>query len=146
MRSARSAIFSTIASSARSSSGSPAAILTAVSFATRVPARVADRELRRAAADVDVERERRRGIARERDRAGAVRGEKALEVMSSCRADELPGLAAEELHDRGRVLLTRRLAGGDDRSGVHVVGLPARLGVRALDELAERVGVDAALR
>src|SRR5437870_649888 len=36
-----------------------------------------DCELRRPAADVDVEHERCRRIARERDRAGAVRGQKA---------------------------------------------------------------------
>ena len=106
----------------------------------------ADRELRRAAADVDVEHERRRGVARERDRAGAVRGEKALEVMAGRRAHELAGLAAEELDDRRRVLLARRFAGRDDGAGVDVVGRPAGLGVRALDELRDRVGVDAALR
>jgi len=103
-------------------------------------------ELRRAAADVDVQHERRRGVARERDRARSVRGEQALKVMARCRADELPSFTAEELHDRGRVLLPRGFAGRDHRAGVDVVRGPARLAVRAFDEGAERIGVDAALR
>src|SRR5207244_6594744 len=65
----------------------------------------ANSELRRAAADVDVEHERRRGVARQRDRARPVRGEQALEVVTRRRPDELPCLAAEELHDGGSVPL-----------------------------------------
>jgi len=105
----------------------------------------ADGELRRAAANVDVQHDRGGGVARERDRARSVRGEQALEVMARRRADELPGLSAEELHDGRRVLLSRRLTGRDHRARVDVIRPPTRPGVRALDEPAERVGVDAAL-
>jgi hypothetical protein len=75
-----------------------------------------------------------------------VRSKEALEVMARRCADELPGLAAEERDDRRGVLFPRRLAGRDDRAGVDIVRLPPRLGVGALNELRERVGVDAPLR
>ena len=60
------------------------------------------RELGRAAADVDVE-QRRAVAARERDRAGAVRRHLAFHVVPGRGADELAGLLREQVGDRARI-------------------------------------------
>ena len=102
------------------------------------------RQLGRAAADVDIEH-RPLQIARGLRGARAVRGQQRLHVVAGRGADELAAHLRDHLGDRLGVLAPQRLAGEDDGAGVDVVGVDARLGVGAVDDLAHRPLVDSLL-
>ena len=98
-------------------------------------------ELRRPAADVDVQH-RRAAFARACDGAGAMGREDRLQPMAGRRADEASALRGEELVDRARVRPFQRRAGEDDRSGVDLVRPKTRGVVREGDEALERIHLD----
>ncbi len=107
-------------------------------------ARLDQGELRGAAADVDVEK-RRRAIVRDLGGAGAVGGEHRLHVMPGRRADELAAHLREHVGDRLGVLAAQRLAGEDHRAGVDMVGMHAGGLVGRVDDVPDRLIVDALL-
>ena len=105
------------------------------------PAVGADRDLRGAAADVDVH-DRRLVADRARHRARAVGGHHRLQAVAGRDRDHLAGLAREQLADLAGVAPAHRDAGEDQRAGVDLVGIDIGVLVLLLDEGAERLGVD----
>ena len=104
----------------------------------------ADRDLRGAAADVDVHH--RRVVAdRARDRAGAVGGHHGFQVVAGRDRDHLAGLAREQFADLAGIAPAHGDTGQDQGAGVDLVGIDLGVLVLALDEGAERVGVDGLL-
>lgn len=103
------------------------------------------RQLGRAAADVDVQPHARRAAGL-RHRAGAVRGHHRLQVVAGGRADEPAGLLREQVRDGPGVAPLERLPGQHHRPTVHSGPLVPGLGVAAADEVAQHVGVDAVVR
>ena len=99
------------------------------------------RELGRAASDIDIE-EARRTAARQCHRARAVRRQLALHVMAGRSANEPAGLLREQLGDGARVAPLDGFAGQDHGAGVDVGGVDARIGVAAAEETRELVRVD----
>ena len=80
----------------------------------------ADRDLRRAAADVDIHHARL--VAdRTRHRARAVGRHHRLETVAGADRDELAGLPREQLADRARIAPLHGDAGQDQRAGVDLV-------------------------
>ena len=65
-----------------------------------------------------------------------------FEAVAGADRDHLAGLAREQLADRARVAPAHRDAGEDQRAGVDLVGIDVGVLVLALDEGAERLGVD----
>ena len=102
-----------------------------------------ERELRRAAADVDVQH-RRIGIFRVGHRSGTVRAQYRFELMTRRRTDEFSGVRCEQLVDRFGVALLDRLTGEDHRATVDRFGRRAGVVITRFDETAEFVGVDRA--
>ena len=88
-------------------------------------------ELRRAAAHIDMQHAFAT-LARQRDGARAMRGERAFELVSGGGADELAGLFGEQLVDRAGVAALDRFAGEDHRAAVDVAARDARrvVGIR----------------
>ena len=92
---------------------------TAMAAVARMCALLDQRELGRAAADVDVEQ--RRAVPRDkRDGAGAVRRQLAFHVVAGRGADELAGFLGEQVGDGARIVPLDRLAGEDDRAAVDI--------------------------
>ncbi len=85
-----------------------------------------DRELGRAAADVEIE-DAHALLARSQRRARAVGGEHRLHVMAGGGADEIAARLRKHRRDRLGVLAAQRLAGEDHRAGVDVLGLDSGL-------------------
>ena len=104
----------------------------------------ADRDLRGAAADVDVHHHA--AVAdRARRRARAVSRHHGFQAVAGADGDELAGLLGEQIADGAGVLPLHRDAGEDQRAGVDLVGIDLGVGIFLLDEGAERVGVDGVL-
>ena len=82
----------------------------------------ADRDLRGAAADVDVHH-RRLVADRARHRARAVGRHHGLQAVAGADRDQLAGLAREQFADGARVAPAHRDAGQDQRAGVDLVGI-----------------------
>ena len=105
----------------------------------------ADRDLRRAAADVDIHH--RRCVADgARDRARAVGRHHGFQIVARAHRDQLAGLAREQFADRARVAAAHGDAGQDQRPGVDLLGLHLRVLILLADERAERVRVDGFVR
>jgi SAM-dependent methyltransferase len=105
------------------------------------PAVAADRDLRRAAADVDVHHSSL--IAdRARCRARAIGRHHRLQAVTRAYRDELPGLTCEQFTDGARISPPHRDAGQDQRAGVDLIGIDIGALVLSLDEGAERLRVD----
>ena len=104
----------------------------------------ADRDLRGAAADVDIHHHA--FVAdRARRRARAVGRHHGFQAVAGADGDELAGLLGEQFADGAGVLPLHRDAGQDQRAGVDLVGIDLGVGVFLLDEGAERLGVDGVL-
>jgi len=110
----------------------------------RDAAALEQRQLGRAAADVDVEDARRALVGRPRG-PRAVGGEHRLHVVAGGRADELAAELGEELADRLGVLAPQRFAGENHRAGIDVVRMQPGARVGGIDDRADRAFVDAAL-
>jgi hypothetical protein len=107
-------------------------------------ARLDKGELRRAAADVDVEK-RRRSIVRDLGGAGAIGGEHRLHMVPGRRANKLTAHLREDVGDRLGVLAAQRLAGEDHRAGVDLVGMHTGGLVCRVDDVTDPLIVDAIL-
>src|ERR1700722_11294905 len=83
-----------------------------------------------------------RTVARQLDRARAMRREPAFENMARRRANELARFVGEQLVDRARVLPLDRFAGQDHRAAIDIAALEAGVLVSAVDEELERLRVD----
>src|SRR5262249_31015521 len=101
----------------------------------------ADRDFRRAAANVDIHDG---GVVadRARHRPRAVGGHHGLEAVAGRDRDHLAGLARKELADLAGVAPAHGDAGQAQRTGVDLVRIDFGVLVLALDESAERRGVD----
>ena len=101
------------------------------------------RELGGAAAHVHVEHhDRRSPPGRAHHRARAVGGHLRLQDGARARAHEIARALGEQAHDGLRVLLPRRISGGDDRAGVDVLRPRAGVRVGLFDEGGQLPGVD----
>jgi hypothetical protein len=103
-----------------------------------------ERELRGAAADVDVQN-RYAAIVRGLRRAGPVRGEHRLHVMPRGGADEFTAHLSEHVRNRFRVFAAQRFPGQDHRACIDVVGMQACRFVGRVDDSPDRLVVDALL-
>src|SRR5713101_237908 len=80
--------------------------------------------------------------------AGCARAEgrqHRFHVVAGARADELAALLREEARDGLGVLAPQCFAGEDHDAGVDVVGMQLRIGVRLVDDRAQRHVIDALL-
>ena len=104
----------------------------------------ADRDLRGAAADIDIHHH---AFVADRARRGAraVGRHHGFQAVAGAHRDELAGLLGEQFADGARVLALHRDAGEDQRAGVDLVGIDLGVGVFLGDEGAERLGVDGVL-
>ena len=105
----------------------------------------ADRNLRGAAADVDIH-DRGAVADRARHRARPIGRHHGLQIVAGRDRDHLAGLRREQLADLARVAAAHRDAGQDQRAGVDLLRVDLGVHVLALDESAERRGVDLLLR
>ena len=69
-------------------------------------------------------------------------GHHRLETVAGRDRDHFAGLAREQLTDVTRVAPAHRDAGQDQRAGIDLLGVDLGIAVLALDEGAERCGVD----
>src|SRR5260221_9581084 len=102
---------------------------------------IAERQLRRATADIEDE-DGPADRARHRDATRAVRGEDRLEVVPRGRAHEDAALCGEQLVDGPRVRALQGHAGEDHRARVDLGWREARGRVGVPDETIEGRGVD----
>ena len=100
------------------------------------------RELRCAAADVDVE-DALVLVVRDPRGARTVGRQHRLHVMTGGGGDEVAALLGEEPRDRLGVLAPQRLAGEDDDAGVDILRLDAGRRIGLVDDAGERAVVDA---
>ncbi len=104
-------------------------------------ARGAHRDLRGAAADIDIHH--RRAVAdRARHGAGAVGRHHRFQTVAGADRDHPACLACEQFADAPRILPPHRDTGEDQRAGIDLVRLDLGVLVLARDEGAERIGVD----
>ena len=94
-----------------------------------------------AAADVDVQ-DAALAVERAPRRARAVHRQHALHVVAGRGADELAALLGQHRSNGLAVFAPQRLAGEDDRAGVHLVRVQAGVGIGRLDERAQGPCVD----
>ncbi len=104
-------------------------------------AAVDQRKFGRTAADIDMQ-QANAALFRGRHGARAVRRQPRLEFMAGAGADELPRLRGEEFVDGARVLALDSLTGEDDGAAVNLIFRETGVAVAAVDEVAERGGVD----
>ena len=93
------------------------------------------------AANVDIQYARR-FVIRAARRTRAVNSQHALHVVPCCCADELAALLGQHRRNGLTVFTTQRLAGQDHRAGIDVVGMHTGCRVGALDDFAQRMGID----
>ncbi len=99
-------------------------------------------EFGRAAADIDVE-DPALPLGGKRNRPGAVGGEQRFEVVAGAGTDEIPALRGEQVGDGARIVAPDGFAGKYDRAGIHLLRSDAGIFIRAVDDEAERLIVDA---
>ncbi len=105
------------------------------------PAVAAHRDLRGAAADIDIHH--RAALAdRAGDRTRAERRHHRFKIVAGTDGDELAGLPCEQFADAPRIAAPHRNAREDQRAGVDLVGIDHRVLVLLLEERAERFRVD----
>ena len=101
-----------------------------------------ERQLRRAAADVDVQN-RDAAIVRRLRRPGAVRGEHRLHMMPRGSANKFTAHFREHVRNRFRVFAAQRFASQDDCACVDVVRMDASRLIGSVDDAADGPIVDA---
>ena len=106
---------------------------------------LAQRELGRPAADVDVEEHLVLG-PRQLDRARAVGGHDGFEIVPGGCADELSGLLGEQIGDRARVDPLHGLAGQDHRAAVDIGRCQAGLAKGLGEKRLQGPGIDRVVR
>ena len=102
---------------------------------------VGQRQLRRAAPDVDVQ-DARLPVVADLRRARSVGRQHRLHVVAGGRGQEVAPLPRHDFGDGLGVLAAQRLARQDHHAGVDVGGPDRRFGIGVVDDRAERLGVD----
>ena len=101
-------------------------------------------QFRGAATDIDIEKQRTT-IVRHLGRTGTIRSEHRLHVVPGRRAHEFTAHVREDVGDGLGVLAAQRLAGEDNRAGVHIVRMDAGRPVGGVDDAPDGLIVDALL-
>src|SRR5262245_5083017 len=70
-------------------------------------------------------------------------GEQRFEIMARGGADEVASLRGEQVGNGAGIVAPDCFAGEDDRAGVDIPGAETRFTVSGVDELAERLIIDA---
>ncbi len=105
---------------------------------------LAQRQLGRAAADIDVQDTRARIVAGLR-RARPIGGQHRLHVVARGGGNEIAALFRDDMGNRLRILAPQRLAGQDHYAGVDVARAHRCLGVGRVDDRAQRFSVNGGL-